>query len=116
MIFGEFIKFNVIGDASPRPLQATNCNIFCNNGAQGGKPGMPSTHMAVAAAFSTLYFPVGPIGDTIQLPILYGFGFFIVAMAAARYFKFCHTPNQIIVGTLFGILCGLIGRLFIYGI
>ena len=116
MLFGEFIKFNVIGDESPRPAQATNCNMFCNNGAQGGKPGMPSTHMAVAAAFSTLYFPVGPISETIKLPIVSGFVLLIIAMAAARYNKFCHTPNQIIVGTLFGILCGLVGRFFIYGL
>ena len=116
MLFGEFVKFNIIGDTSPRPAQAANCNIFCNNGAQGGKPGMPSTHMAVAAAFSTLYFPTGPIAVIIKLPITYGFGLLIVTMAAARYFKFCHTPEQIIIGTLFGVLCGLIGRLFIYGL
>ncbi len=114
MALGEFAKFNIIGDASPRPMLATNCNMFCNNGAQGGKPGMPSTHMAVAAAFSTLYFPVGPISEAITSPIVPGLAILLVAMAAARYFKNCHTPMQILVGTVFGIVCGLIARFIIY--
>lgn len=113
MMFGEFIKFNVVGDASPRPTLASNCNMFCNNGGQGGKPGMPSTHMAVASAFSTLYFPTGPISEAIKSPIVPGFIVLLVAMAAARYNKNCHTPMQILVGTVFGILCGLVGRFII---
>lgn len=114
IISGEFIKFNIIGDASPRPALASNCNMLCNNGAQGGKPGMPSTHMAIVTAFCTLYFPSGTINESIKNPIVYGFAILIIAMGAARYYKNCHTLEQIVVGTLFGFVCGYLAKVLIH--
>ena len=109
MMSGEAIKFNIIGYASPRPDEAANCDMFCSNGPQGGKPGMPSTHMAVAAAFSTLYIP----WPSPPVEMVAAFGSLIIAMAAARYFKRCHTVGQIIVGTLYGIFAAALYRYFI---
>jgi membrane-associated phospholipid phosphatase len=106
MFGGEAIKFNLIGDTSPRPSGANNCDMFCSNGPQGGKPGMPSTHMAVATAFSTLYMP----WPSPPYQIVAGFVILVLAMAAARYYKQCHTPMQIIVGSLYGIVGGLLYR------
>lgn len=112
MFSGEAIKYYIIGDASPRPIEAYDCDMFCNNGNQGGKPGMPSTHMAVASAFSILYLPK-PISTSITQPIAFYFLLLVGAMASARYYKKCHTIEQIIAGTLFGITCGLIYRALI---
>ncbi len=112
MFSGEAIKYYIIGDASPRPIEAYDCDMFCNNGSQGGKPGMPSTHMAVASAFSILYLPK-PLSISITQPIAFYFLILVGAMASARYFKKCHTIEQIIGGTLFGISCGLAYRALI---
>lgn len=108
MALGEFAKHRLLNDEglplSPRPPAAADCNIFCNNGSQAGKPGMPSTHMAVAAAFSTMYWPNGS-GLLAGALITY-----VVLMAAARYFKSCHTPEQILVGVVYGIGMGLLAN------
>jgi membrane-associated phospholipid phosphatase len=106
------IKYYIIGDASPRPIEAYDCDMFCNNGPQGGKPGMPSTHMAVASAFSILYLPK-PLSISITQPIAFYFLILVGAMASARYYKKCHTIEQIVAGTLFGISCGLVYRVLI---
>ena len=109
MLAGEFVKHRLVDDdglpLSPRPASATDCNIFCNNGSQAGKPGMPSTHMAVAAAFATIYWPYSA---RVSIPLAASLIAYVVLMAAARYFKGCHTPAQILVGTVYGICVGLL--------
>jgi hypothetical protein len=98
----EFIKLNFIKDASVRPSKAYNCDLLCTDGAQGGKPGMPSSHVASVAYIITCY--ISKQNSIINLiMIIYG-----ILVAASRYIKYCHTINQIIVGTLFGSLCGVI--------
>ncbi len=108
IVLGEFVKHRLVDDEglplSPRPPAAADCNVFCNNGSQAGKPGMPSTHMAVAAAFSTMYWPNG---STILAAALITY---VVLMAGARYFKSCHTPEQILVGLVYGIGMGLLAN------
>ena len=53
---GESIKYYLIKDASPRPKGAHDCNLWCNDGPQGGNPGMPSGHSAQVAFFSSFYY------------------------------------------------------------
>lgn len=102
IVSSEYIKLNIIKDTSVRPSKAYNCNLLCTDGAQGGKPGMPSSHAASVAYIITCYASKQtPIINLIM--ILYG-----ILVAISRYIKHCHTINQIIGGTLFGSLCGIL--------
>jgi hypothetical protein len=39
--------------------------------------------------------------------------FYVISMALARYFKYCHTIGQIIVGTLYGSFFGILSALYL---
>jgi membrane-associated phospholipid phosphatase len=98
-ILSEFLKHYIIRDASPRPRGATNCDLLCQDGKQGGKPGMPSSHSASVAFFSAFYFKQT---DNLYIRI------FLVLYAAlvmlSRHLKRCHTIYQIGTGALLGFL------------
>ena len=96
-IISETIKFFFIGKQSPRPKGAKDCNLLCNDGNQEGKPGMPSSHSAEAAFFSTFYY------YQTTNPIIRGFLIiYAILVMISRYFKRCHSINQIIVGAILG--------------
>jgi len=99
------IKHRLIGTASPRPKGAKDCNLWCNDGIQEGKPGMPSSHSAEVAFFTGVYY------YQTTNPIL---RFLLVAyeilIMASRYLKRCHTIEQIGVGTLFGLTLSVFFR------
>ena len=101
----EWLKYNVFGTASPRPKGAKDCNLWCNDGMQEGKPGMPSSHSAEVAFFTGVYY------YQTTNPIL---RFLLVAyeilIMASRYLKRCHTIEQIGVGTLFGLTLSVFFR------
>lgn len=81
-----------------RPAGATACDLFCRKGPAAGKPGFPSGHMATAAAFVVLVYLLGARG-----PLFVAFAAaYLLLVAAARYYKKCHTPLQIVAGTLLG--------------
>lgn len=103
----EFIKYYIIGNKNPRPSGASNCNLLCNDGNQGGRPGMPSSHSATIGFLIGFYYQ--QTNNTIQIGILiYG-----ALVLLSRYIKQCHTFEQIVVGTLFGLFCGFFAmRLF----
>ena len=94
----ESIKYGLIKEASPRPKGASDCNLWCNDGKQEGKPGMPSGHSSTVSFFSAFYF------QQTQNPWIRAS---LVAYAAlvmwSRYEKRCHTLNQIVVGSAFGL-------------
>lgn len=97
LCIGEFLKHIVIQDRSPRPAGAEDCNLWCNDGAQAGRPGMPSTHSAQAIFFATFY------SHYASRPwitfVLYGYAILVML---SRYIKQCHTLPQIITGAALG--------------
>lgn len=99
VVLNELIKHMVIGKVSPRPANATDCNLWVNNGSQGGQPGMPSGHSAQVSFFAGYYF------QTIaSVPIRILILFYAILVMISRYTKSCHTIPQIISGSAFGIM------------
>lgn len=97
-ILSEAIKFFFIGKFSPRPQGAKDCDLLCNDGNQSGKPGMPSSHSASVAFFSGFYYQ-----QTNNKIIRFGLLIYAGLVMLSRYWKKCHTINQIIVGALMGL-------------
>ena len=92
----------VFASWSPRPHTALNCNALCNDGPQGGRPGMPSSHSATVIFFSTYYILES---ESIYLhTFLLGYS---AAVMAARHMKHCHTVPQIIGGAALGMSLSL---------
>jgi membrane-associated phospholipid phosphatase len=100
-ILSESLKPLFLG-ISPRPHGAFNCNALCNDGPQGGRSGMPSSHSATVAFFATFYI-LETQSITIRLALL----IYIIAVMASRYIKNCHTIPQIIGGALLGTCLSL---------
>ena len=98
IILSESLKYFVIGKASPRPEGATNCNLWCNDGNQSGQPGMPSGHSANVSFFAGYYWQQTNNIIIRSLLVMYA-GIIMLS----RYLKKCHTINQIIAGTIFGL-------------
>lgn len=83
-----------------RPAAATNCDIFCRNGACGGRPGFPSGHMAITGFFVAYIFFMNEFNNA---GLFLSFAITIVVlMAMARYYKSCHNLLQIVTGTTWG--------------
>ena len=97
-IISETLKYFFIGTISPRPEGAKDCNLFCDDGNQAGRPGMPSSHSAEVAFFSGFYYQQteNPI---IQIILVSYAGLVMLS----RYIKRCHSINQIGVGALLGL-------------
>lgn len=98
IMLSESLKYFVIGKASPRPEGATNCNLWCNDGNQSGQPGMPSGHSANVSFFAGYYWQQTNNIIIRSLLVMYA-GIIMLS----RYLKKCHTINQIIAGTIFGL-------------
>ena len=97
-LLSETIKYIFIGKASPRPYGAKGCNLLCNDGNQAGKPGMPSSHSAEVAFFSSFY-----IQQTENIFIKFGLIVYAGFVMLSRYIKRCHTISQISVGAILGM-------------
>jgi len=95
---GESIKYYLIKDASPRPKGAHDCNLWCNDGPQGGNPGMPSGHSAQVAFFSSFYYRK-TTNIWVRAGLLLNAGLVMIS----RYEKHCHTIPQIVAGALLGL-------------
>jgi len=97
-LLSEFLKNGIIKNQSVRPNGAKDCNLWCNDGNQEGKPGMPSTHSAQAAFFTSMYYfqTTNPIIRTLLVA-------YQLSVIISRYLKRCHTLEQIGAGTLFGL-------------
>ena len=96
---GEFIKHYIIGTASPRPKGATDCNLWCTDGNQEGRPGMPSGHSSQVAFFASFYY-----SQTKNPWIRGGLIVYALLVMYSRYAKHCHTIPQIATGALLGFL------------
>ena len=94
----EFIKHHIIEERSPRPQGAFDCNMFCNDGDQAGKPGMPSSHAAASIFFAIMYW-----NDTKNPYVRAMLLLYYLLIVQSRYFKNCHSIPQLIVGSIVGI-------------
>lgn len=97
MGLGESIKYYIIKDLSPRPKGAYDCNLWCNDGVQEGKPGMPSGHSSQATFFASFYYDQTNNEWIRSSLILYA-----LLVMTSRYLKRCHTLPQIATGALLG--------------
>jgi membrane-associated phospholipid phosphatase len=96
---GESAKHYLIKESSPRPKGAYNCNLWCNDGHQEGKPGMPSGHSSQVTFFSSFYYQ-----QTTNVWVRTALVLYAVLVMISRYVKRCHTIPQIISGSLLGLL------------
>ncbi len=81
-----------------RPKNAADCNTWCTDGSQGGKPGFPSTHSATTTFLAAYYYnDLGPAIIPFWFAVLY-----------SRIAKSCHNWWQVIAGTVLGYLIYMI--------
>ena len=97
-LLSETLKYHVFQESSPRPKGATNCNVWCDDGNQEGKPGMPSSHSAEVAFFSSFYYLQTKNPLLRILLVIYA-----AVVMLSRYLKRCHTLHQIGVGAALGL-------------
>jgi membrane-associated phospholipid phosphatase len=101
----EAIKYYIIGTTSPRPKEARDCNLWVNNGPQGGRPGAPSGHSAHVSFFVGYYLQtLSNTAPWLSL-ILIGYGLLVML---SRYTKSCHTLPQILSGSALGLFLSVL--------
>lgn len=99
-------KYITISDY-PRPDGAKDCDLFCMDGNQTGRPGMPSGHTATVVFFTAYYFK-----ETNNIYLKFLMILYTALIMLSRYLKRCHTINQIVGGTILGlIVAGILVRL-----
>jgi len=103
----EGLKIQCKGTTCPRPLGAKNCNTFCSDGDQEGRPGMPSTHAAFVTFFVTYYAPI------LSTPLRALATLYAAAVIYSRYAKKCHSVIQLASGSVLG---GGMGMLLLQGV
>jgi membrane-associated phospholipid phosphatase len=99
----EFIKrFVTTGIPEfKRPKGARACDALCRGGSAEHESGMPSAH-AASTAFAATYIVItcnNPYISSISL-------LYWLAVCYSRYKKRCHTPAQLLVGTVLGVTLG----------
>jgi membrane-associated phospholipid phosphatase len=92
----EGLKAQCKGPTCPRPLGAKNCNTFCSDGDQEGRPGMPSTHAAFVTFFVTYYAPI------LSTPLRALATLYAAIVIYSRYAKKCHSVIQLASGSVLG--------------
>ena len=100
----EFIKYTVVGYSNPRPRGAKNCNLWCNDGIQSGRPGMPSSHASTVAFFTAYYALYSNNNMTVTVGLL----IYAILVILSRYVKHCHTVEQLVIGSILGTMFGLL--------
>jgi membrane-associated phospholipid phosphatase len=106
----ETIKHFLVGTASPRPSQARDCNLWGNNGPQGGRPGMPSGHSAHVSFFVGYYLQYvfsSPSSTTHRILAVLLVVYALLVMTS-RYTLHCHTLPQILSGATLGFLLSVL--------
>jgi len=99
MLVSEGTKHTIIKESSPRPKGAYGCNLWCTDGNQEGRPGMPSGHSVMATFFAGYYFNETNIIWIKVILIL-----FAASIMYSRYTKRCHSVEQIVVGGIVGLV------------
>lgn len=101
----ESLKAQCKGSTCPRPLGAKNCNTFCSDGNQEGRPGMPSTHAAFVTFFVTYYAPV------LSAPLRALATLYAAAVIYSRHAKKCHSVIQLASGSVLGGGIGMLATM-----
>jgi len=96
MVTSEGLKLLCKGSTCPRPFGAKDCNTFCSDGNQEGRPGMPSTHAAFVTFFVTYYMPF------LSTPLRALATLYAAAVIYSRYAKKCHSVIQLASGSVLG--------------
>jgi membrane-associated phospholipid phosphatase len=104
VLVNESLKHLVIGESSPRPPQARDCNLWVNDGPQGGRPGAPSGHSAQVAFFAAFALR-DPWWSPVQRVALVVYA---LAVMASRWVKHCHTLGQIVSGAGLGTVMAVL--------
>ena len=91
---------------SRRPAGASDCGLWCAEGAVGGTPGWPSGHMAVATALVVFFLVRNRDRERTKWAVGIGIGW-LAMVAWARWVKRCHTQGQIVAGGVVGCVGGL---------
>jgi membrane-associated phospholipid phosphatase len=105
VIFGVLKKIFIKYDIGKRPKEAFNCNFFnCGGKSDGG--GMPSGHMGFMGIVIFIVYNIYKLNNNKH--VLYIYGLMVILTAISRYLLKCHTPLQIIMGYIVGIIIGLI--------
>ncbi len=97
-VISEILKYFFIGQLSPRPEGAKDCNLLCNDGNQAGRPGMPSSHSAEAAFILGFYYQQYDNRYIRLILVIY-----TALVMLSRYLKKCHTINQVFAGAFLGL-------------
>lgn len=91
-----------------RPHGATGCDILCAGADVSGAPGFPSGHVTAVSFFFT-YLICNHTRTPTLLLLLLGCGG-ILAVAASRVIKRCHTPLQVTAGAMWGFVAAVVTR------
>lgn len=110
----ETLKYAVIGERSPRPAGARDCNLWVSDGPQAGRPGMPSGHSA-HVSFVTGYYlqrltdasTLSPMTRSLLAAALLLYALLVML---SRYTKCCHTVPQLLTGSALGLLVSVAFR------
>jgi membrane-associated phospholipid phosphatase len=98
-----------------RPEGAKHCGSFINENDMNGKAtsfGMPSGHsqMAITVALMIIMFLGNKYGgDARNIIAMFIVAILAIGILISRWWMGCHTWGQIAVGSVFGIIYGLIG-------
>ena len=105
-----------------RPEGAKHCGSFINENDMNGKAtsfGMPSGHsqMAVTVAFMIIMFLANQYGgDARNIIAMFLVALLAIGILISRWWMGCHTWGQIGVGSVFGIIYGLMGWFLFKGL
>ena len=102
--------YGILLGKGTRPKGASHCGLWKDPPDYKTKSyGMPSGHSQNASAFGT-YMILKNLSD--NKGILYNsnllIGYFMLFIPYSRIYLNCHTPQQVIIGSLLGIILGLI--------
>lgn len=113
----ETLKYAVIGERSPRPAGAQDCNVWVSDGPQAGRPGMPSGHAAHVSFVLGYYLQriadassLSPMTRSLLAAALLLYALLVML---SRYTKCCHTVPQLLAGSALGLLMSVAFHSFV---
>ena len=93
-----------------RPEGCFNTDFLSRNGKQPkNTPGFPSGHMAITTLFC--YKKISELENSNFYGKIY-YSTIILLMGISRYYKKCHNVFQILVGSVFGLISGLVYKIY----
>lgn len=113
----ETLKYAVIGERSPRPAGARDCNVWVSDGPQAGRPGMPSGHSAHVSFVAGYYLQrianISALSPITRFLLAVALLLYALLVMLSRYTKCCHTVPQLLVGSSLGLLMSVVFHSFV---